>query len=116
MHQPPCMKTPFVKVNAIVRLESVERVEAALQAVQVRGVSVTRVDGYGEYVDFFARDWMASHARFEVFTSAERAPAIVDAILAAASSGTRGDGIVCVVPVEQVWRVRSRSLASPQDL
>lgn len=110
------MDTPFVKVNAIVRLETVERVQAALQGIHVRGVSVTRVKGYGEYVDFFARDWMDTHARFEIFTAAERSQQIVDAILAAASSGTRGDGLVCVLPVREIWRVRTRAPATPDQI
>lgn len=105
-----------MKVTAIVRVEDVERVEAALQEIHVSGVSVTRVKGYGEYADFFARDWLADHARFEVFTGRERAGEVARAILAAASSGTRGDGIVCLLPVEQVWRVRSRSLLPPEAL
>lgn len=101
--------SPFVKVTAIVRTESAEHVEAALQKVPVSGVSVSHVKGYGEYADFFARDWMAEYVRFEIFTSAERGDRIVDVILAAASSGTRGDGIVAMSPVERVWRVRSRA-------
>lgn len=105
------MDSAYVKVTAIVRLERVVRVEAALQDIHVSGVSVSRVKGYGEYADFFARDWMDQYARFEIFTSAEHGDRIVQAILAAASSETRGDGIVCLSPVEQVWRVRSRAPA-----
>lgn len=48
--------------------------------------------------------------------SAERGDRIVDAIIAAASSGTRGDGIVCLSPVERVWRVRSRSPVEPDEI
>lgn len=110
------MTSPYVKVTAIIRVERVERVEAGLRAIHVRGVSVSPVKGYGEYADLFARDWMAQHVRFEIFTSVERADGVVAAVLEAASSGTRGDGIVCVLPVEQVWRVRSRALAPPDEL
>lgn len=99
----------YRKVTAILRVELLDRVEKALQDLHVGGVTVSRVKGYGEYADFFARDWMSSHVRVEVFTSAEHAATIADAMIAAASTGTRGDGIVAVQPVESVLRIRSRS-------
>lgn len=106
----------FRKITAIVRVDRLEEVEKALQEIHVGGVSVTRVKGYGEYADFFARDWMTQYARAEIFTTEPRVSRIVEAILAAASTGSRGDGIVSVLPVEQVWRVRTRTLAGPGDL
>lgn len=110
------MGSAYARVTAIVRMDRVERVEAALQDIHVSGVSVTPVKGYGEYVDFFARDWMAEYVRFEIFTSAQHAERIVGVILDAASSGTRGDGIVCLSPVERVWRVRSKRLAPADEI
>lgn len=98
----------FRKVTAIFRIERLSAVEKALQEIKVRGVSVTRVKGYGEYVDPYARDWMTDHARVEIFAAAEETNGIVEAISAAASTGTRGDGIVGVLPVERVVRIRTR--------
>lgn len=97
----------FRKVTAIFRLERLANVEKALRDIPVGGVSVTRVKGYGEYVDLYARDWMTEHARIEIFTHASQVQRIVEAISAAASTGTRGDGIVSVLPVESVFRIRS---------
>lgn len=110
------MVNEYRLVIAIVRMGQLTRVERALRDLPVSGVSVTRVKGYGEYKDFFAADWFAEHARLEIFTGAERAQEIVDAILAAASSGTPGDGIVGVLPVECVWRIRSRAQARAEEL
>ncbi len=80
------------------------------------GVSVSGVKGYGEYKNFYQSDWFGYYARIEIFTSAERAQTIVDTILATASSGTRGNGIVCTLPVECVWRIRSSAPADPAKL
>ncbi|WP_242392375.1 P-II family nitrogen regulator [Anaeromyxobacter oryzisoli] len=110
------MDTAFCRVTAFVRIERLSTVERALQAMDVRGVSVSRVKGYGEYVDFFANDWMGQHARIEVVTGSARAAAVVDAILAAASTGTPGDGILTVTPLESVWRIRTRRGAEAADL
>ena len=106
----------YRKVTAIVRMDQLKRVENALEDIRVSVVSVTKVKGYGEYKDFFESDWLADYAHIEIFTGAERAQQIVDALLAAASTGTTGDGIVSVTPVECVWRIRSRTPAPPEEL
>lgn len=108
------MATKYRKVTAIVRVDRLEHVEKALQDLHVSGVSVSQVKGYGEYADFFARDWMSPYAHVEIFTSAEHAERISGAVLRAASTGTRGDGIVAVEAVESVLRIRSSS-PIPQD-
>jgi nitrogen regulatory protein P-II 1 len=110
------MTSAYCKVTAIVRVDCLERVEQALQDLHVSGISVSRVKGYGEYADFFARDWMSTYARVEVFTSADRGERIVDAILRAAGTGTKGDGIVAVEPIEAVLRIRSRSPIPPGEI
>lgn len=110
------MRAKYRKVTAIVRVDCLERVEKALQDLHVRGVSVSRVKGYGEYADYFARDWMSPYARVEIFTSADRAGRISAAVLRAASTGTRGDGIVAVEAVESVLRVRSTSPIPPDEI
>jgi nitrogen regulatory protein P-II 1 len=106
----------YRKVTAIVRIEDLERVEKALQDLRVSGVTVTRVKGYGEYKDFFECDWLGAYARLELFTGEERVSRVVDAILSVASTGTAGDGIVSVLPVERVWRIRSRAPVPPEEL
>ncbi len=106
----------YRKVTAIVRVDQLERVEKALQDLHVAGVSVSRVKGYGEYTDFFAHDWMSPYARIEIFTSAAHAPRIVETIIGAASTGTRGDGIVAVGSVQSVLRIRSGSRVPPDEI
>ncbi len=110
------MSTEFGKVTAIVRSDCLEQVERALQDLGVSGVSVSRVKGYGEYVDFYAADWMSAYVKIEVITGMERAEAVVQCVLGAASSATRGDGIATLTPIERVWRIRTRSPAPPSEL
>ncbi len=110
------MSTDYSMVTGIIRSECLKQVERALQELGVSGVSVSRVKGYGEYADFFTSDWMSPYVRLEVITAADRAEAVVDAILEAASSGTKGDGIVTLTPIEAVWRIRSRAPAPASEL
>ena len=76
---------------------------------------MTHVKGYGEYADFFARDWMSEHVRLEIFIHRQRVDGILEAIFRGASTGGKGDGIVAVLPVESVFRIRDRAAADPDD-
>jgi len=106
----------YRKVTAIIRREVLEKVEKKLQKSGVQGVSVTRVKGYGEYTDFYSKDWMVSHARIEIFTHQSKADVIAQAIMEAAHTGVEGDGIVAVLPVEKLYRIRTRSEAAIDDI
>lgn len=106
----------YRRVTAIVRLDRLGRVVKALQDLHVSGVSISRVKGYGEYADLFAHDWMSPYARIEIFTSSEHAAQVSDAVLGAASTGTRGDGIVAVEAIESVLRIRSGSPIPPGEI
>ena len=103
-------------VTAIVRNDLLEKIERRLQELRIPGVSVTRVKGYGEYENFFARDWMTEHARIEIFLSQERADEVARAIMDAAHTGIAGDGIVVVLPVESIYRIRTKEVATSDEL
>lgn len=96
----------WCKVTAIVRGLVLEHVEAELERLGVPGVTVTSVRGFGEYRDFFRRDWTVGHARLELFVPRAEADRYVRAILATASTGEPGDGIVAVAPVDALVRIR----------
>ncbi len=99
----------YKKVTAIVICEKLKAVEEALIGIGVGGVSISEVRGYGEYHNFYQADMMSCHARIEVFCLASRADAIVHAIMDAAHLGQPEDGIVAVLPVEQLYRIRTKS-------
>lgn len=97
----------FRKVTAIFRPDRLEAVEDQLRKLDVRGVSVTKVKGFGEYANFYSSDWLCTHVRIEIFLSASRAQEIATAIMDAAHTGLEGDGIVAVLPVEAVYHIRT---------
>ncbi|MHB9118276.1 MAG: P-II family nitrogen regulator [Burkholderiales bacterium] len=109
-------ETDFCKVTAIIRSEVLEKVERRLQEHGVTGITVTNVKGYGEYTNFFNREGMTAHARIEIFASAKRAEDIALSIVDAAHSGMVGDGIVAVLPVNKVYRIRHRAAVQPDEL
>jgi len=98
----------FRKVTAIFRPERLKAVEECIKKLNVPGVSVTKVKGFGEYANFFETDWLCSHVRIEVFTGARQADELAQAIMDAAHTGVEGDGIVAILPVESVYHIRTK--------
>lgn len=109
------MNTRYCKITAIIRVEFLERVEKKLQDIGIDGVSVSEVEGFGEYANFFRRDWLVRHARVEIFTERSKSDGIVETIIDCAHTGIAGDGIVAVLPVEKLWRVRNRQPVDETD-
>ena len=104
------------KVTAILQGSRLEEVERRLGEVGVHGISVTRVQGHGEYKNFFGRDWSVTHARIEVFSTASKAEEIAQAIMDATSTGSAGDGIVAILPVERIYRIRTKAEAHADEI
>jgi len=100
------------KITAIIRSFKLEEVERHLQDIGVKGISVSRVKGYGEHKNFFRRDWMETYVRIEIFCCVTRAEEIVQAIINAAHSGFSGDGIIAVTPVEKIFRIQTKAEAA----
>jgi len=102
----------YKKVNAIINPLMLEKVDAALRDMQVPGMTVTQVKGYGEYHDFYQPDMMCKHANIEIFCQASEADAIARCIMNAAHIGQPGDGIVTITPVEIIYCIRTKSAQS----
>ncbi len=54
------------QIVAYVRNVSLDRVEARLIDLHVRGLSVSPVKGYGEYANFLNPDWTVTHTRLKL--------------------------------------------------
>ena len=104
----------FCKVMAIIRPEKLEAVEGALKALNVPGISVSKVKGFGEYANFYTSDWLCTHTRIEIFTEQERGEEIATAIMEAAHTGVEGDGMVAIMPVQSVFHIRMKKKCEQQ--
>ena len=102
-------------IVAIIRRDRLEQVEKKLQDIGVERISVSKVKGYGEYHNFFARNWMVEEVRIEIFTRKDEVESIATAIMDAAHTGLPGDGVVAVMPVEKFLLIRTRSEATPEE-
>jgi len=101
-------------IVAIVRPEKLNDVLEALFRAEVRGLSISRVQGHGgelERVETYRGTTvkMALHekVRLEIGVSDPFVEPTVNAILGAARTGEVGDGKIFVLPVEKVYRIRT---------
>jgi len=103
-------------VIAIIPTEILGKVEKQLQKIGVKGVTVTQVRGYGEHKDLLREDWLHTHARIEIFAAKTKADLIAAVIMETACTGMPGNGIVCILPVEKIYRIRTKSEANPEEI
>ena len=101
-------------VTAVVKPFKLDDVKSALEVVGVQGMTVSEVQGFGrqrghtevyrgaEYTVSFV-----PKTRIEVLVDDADAARVIDAIVAAASTGAIGDGKVWSTPVDEVVRVRT---------
>jgi nitrogen regulatory protein P-II 1 len=101
-------------VVGIVRPEKANEVLEALYRADVRGVSISRVQGHGgelERVETYrgttVQMGLSDKMRFEIAVSDEFVGPTVDALCEGARTGEVGDGKIFVVPLDRVVRIRS---------
>ncbi|MDR2081984.1 MAG: P-II family nitrogen regulator [Campylobacteraceae bacterium] len=102
------------KVEAIIKPFKLDDVKDALSELEISGMTVSEVKGYGrqqghselyrgaEYiVDFLPK------IKIEVIIKDDEVKAVTEAISKAARTGKIGDGKIFVSPVEEVIRIRT---------
>lgn len=101
-------------VIGIVRPERVNDVLEALYRAEVRGISISRVQGHGGELDRVetyrgttVKMELSEKVRFEVAVSDAFVDSTIKAICEGARTGEVGDGKIFVVPLEQVVRIRT---------
>ena len=101
-------------VTAIVKPFKLDDVKAALESVGVQGMTVSEVQGFGRqrgHTEVYrGAEYAVSFVpkiRVDVLVDDVDAGVVVDQIVAAAATGSIGDGKVWSVPVDEVVRVRT---------
>jgi nitrogen regulatory protein P-II 1 len=101
-------------VIGIVRPEKANDVLETLFRAEVRGVSLSRVQGHGgevERVETYrgttVKMGLSDKIRFEVAVSDEFVDPTIEALCEGARTGEVGDGKIFVVPLERAVRIRT---------
>ena len=101
-------------ITAIIQPHRADDVRKAIEAVGVKGVTISEATGYGRQKGHtevyrgaeYSID-VVPKTRIEAVVDDVDVATVTDAIVVAAQSGSIGDGKVWVVPVEDVIRVRT---------
>jgi len=102
------------KIEAIIREEKLEAVKKALEEKGFIGLTVTQVAGRGQQKGI-SLQWRVGEYRVdllpkikvEVVVSDKDCPTVIEIICQAGRTGNFGDGMIFVMPVEQICRVRT---------
>ena len=101
-------------VIGIVRPEKTNEVLEALYRAEVRGFSMSRVQGHGGELDRVetyrgttVQMVLADKIRFEIAVSDPFVEPTIQALCAGARTGDVGDGKIFVLPLERVVRIRT---------
>jgi nitrogen regulatory protein P-II 1 len=101
-------------VIGIVRPEKANDVLEALYRAEVRGVSLSRVQGHGGELDRVetyrgttVKMGLAEKVRFEIAVSDAFVQPTIDALCDGGRTGEVGDGKIFVVPLDRVVRIRT---------
>ncbi|HEX2086299.1 MAG TPA: P-II family nitrogen regulator [Solirubrobacteraceae bacterium] len=101
-------------VIGIVRPEKANDVLEALYRADVRGISMSRVQGHGGELDRVetyrgttVKVGLADKMRFEIAVSDEFVEPTIQALCEGGRTGEVGDGKIFVVPLERVVRIRT---------
>jgi len=101
-------------VIAIVRPEKANDVLESLYRAQIRGVSMSRVQGHGGELDRVetyrgttVKMGLADKVRFEIAVSEEFVDPTIEALCEGARTGEVGDGKIFVVPLDRAIRIRT---------
>lgn len=102
-------------LKAFIRIERTEAVISALEEARAPGITVSRVHGVGYGYDPCLFTLAPGELRkapevskVEVVCEDNDVDQLLKALIDAAHTGCRGDGIVFVTPVERAVRIRTR--------
>ena len=101
-------------VTAVVKPFKLDDVKNALEVLGVQGMTVSEVQGFGRQCGhtevYRGAEYTVSFVpkvRIDVLVDDADSAAVVDAVVAAASTGSIGDGKVWTTAVEDIVRVRT---------
>jgi nitrogen regulatory protein P-II 1 len=102
------------KIEAIIREERLEAVKAALTDIGIVGMNIIQVRGRGRTGGIKVESRMGSYIvdmipkiQVNIILSDDNVDTTINAIVGAARTGSEGDGMIFIYPVEDVVRISS---------
>ena len=90
------------KIEAIVRKEKFEEIYKVLEKSGIGGLTVSDARGFGHH-----RNGLKEKIKIEVYVDEFQLEKVVDMIRRSAKTGTTGDGKIVILPLENIYRIRT---------
>ena len=90
------------KIEAIVRKEKFEEIYQVLEKSGIGGLTVSEAKGFGHH-----RNGLKEKVKIEIYVDEFQTDKVVDMIRRAAKTGTTGDGKIAILPLENIYRIRT---------
>jgi len=96
----------FSKVVMIMSITDYELISTEINKLNVPGISISHVQGFGDYLNEYNPATLCDSLKVEIYTSSEQADAIAEALSRLAANMTEGGGVVAVEPVSRLYNVK----------
>lgn len=96
----------YSKVTAIMDLDDFSPLENALKTLSIPGLSISRVRGFGDYVNYYQKSGLSDSVKVEIYATSEQAEKIALQLSQLGESMTEGGGLVAIEPVSKLMNVK----------
>ncbi len=96
-------------VVGVVRATYLQKILEELDNIEIRNVTIAEVKGIGEQITIFKA--YAIHKVIMIIVPDAKADEVANVILQSARTGSAGDGIVVVCPVDYMLKIRTAERA-----
>jgi nitrogen regulatory protein PII len=104
----------FCKVVAIMNITDYNVLHVPIQQLDVPGVTVSMVKGFGDYVNDFSPFGFSENMKIEIYTTTEQAEIIAVELAALADNLTQGGGVIAIEPVHRLMNVGKLDLPTTE--
>jgi len=90
------------KIEAIVRKEKFDEIYKVLENSGIGGMTVTDARGFGHH-----RNGLKEKMKIELYVDEFQVEKVVEMIRRTAETGITGDGKIAILPLENIYRIRT---------
>ena len=96
----------YCKVVAIMNITDYNALNVPIQQLDVPGITVSMVKGFGDYVNNFSPFGFSDNMKVEIYTTTEKAETIASELSSLADQLTEGGCVIAIEQVHQLMNVR----------
>lgn len=96
----------YSKVTVIFNITDYALIRDDLTALNIPGVSVSKVEGFGDYINEYDDNGFSENLKIEIYTTTEQAEEIADMLAQKANEMTEGGGVIAIQSVDTLMNVK----------